>query len=94
MDEDRRPGVICQFRDLVLPAAWALFHSEHRWGRTLGQITGFSSSIWESEERWMDWLGTECELWGVRACQAARMMDQILSFETGEGHHRGTSSGE
>ena len=76
-------GGRCRYRDMVFPAAWALFHRENRWGRTLGQLTGAASRVWSTEERWMDWLGTECEMYGMRACQAARMMSVIMSLEVG-----------
>lgn len=87
----------CRYRDMIFPAAWALFHRANRWGRTLGQLTGVASKTWSTEEKWMDWLGTECELFGIRACQAARMMDVILSLELSteaSGHDQVASRGE
>jgi hypothetical protein len=81
---EQRSHQACMFRDMVLPAAWALFRRDNRWGRTMGEITGAASAVWESEARWMDWLGTECDLYGMRACQAARIMDVIMSLEVGE----------
>lgn len=71
----------CQYRDTALPAAWALFHRSSWWGKTLGEITGAPQSVWENEDRWMDWLGTECVLYGMRACQAARLLDFFLECE-------------
>lgn len=71
----------CRYRDLIFPATWALSQREACWGRSLGEISGVASAIWQHEERWMDWLGTECELYGMRACQAARMMDVVIRLE-------------
>lgn len=56
VDDDRGQGGECEFRDLVLPAAWALFHCEHRWGRTLGQFSGVSSRFWEARNG--GWTGS------------------------------------
>ena len=74
----------CEFRDMVLPAAWAVYHMRNRWGETLeefsGQLGGFSK-----EEDWVKWMGEEVALFGDRAIQAARMLDKVLEkLELGE----------
>lgn len=72
---------LCAYRDLAFTAGWALFHSATRFGRTLGEISGAPTTVWDTEEHWMNWLGTECDLYGMRACQAARMLDWIMNIE-------------
>lgn len=74
----------CEYRDMIFPAAWGLWRRDERWGRTMGELSGAASAVWESEDKWMDWLGNECELYGMRACQAARMMDVIMGLEMAE----------
>ena len=71
-----KPG--CEFRDMVLPAAWALFGMRNRWGRSLQEISGASERTCSNEEKWMDWVGEECELYGMRASEAARMADWVM----------------
>jgi hypothetical protein len=44
------------------------------WGKTLREISGRD---FESEEEWMLWLG-ECSLYGMRACQGARVADWVI----------------
>jgi hypothetical protein len=74
----------CEFRDMVLPAAWAVFHMGNRWGETLAQFSGQAQGF-EKEEDWVKWLGEEVGLFGERAIQAARMLDQVLEkLEQGE----------
>lgn len=69
----------CEFRDLVFPTAWALFHMqrERRWGQSLQEITG-CSWIGESETDWMEWCGGEVEVYGMRSCEAVRMTDWVM----------------
>lgn len=76
---DRGPAD-CTYRDLIFPATWAVFHRAECWGRTLGDISGVAQAIWQDERRWMDWLGGECELYGQRASQAARILDEIMQL--------------
>ena len=59
----------------------ALFHRTRSWGRTLGDLTGVASQIHTHEGRYMDWLGTECDLYGLPACAAARLFDRMIQLE-------------
>jgi ferredoxin len=68
----------CRYPDIVLPCAWALFHMDNRWGQTLQQVSGQPQATYESEQAWIDWLGQECELYNMRACEAARMADWVM----------------
>lgn len=69
----------CEYRDMILPMAWALFHMRNRWGQSLEDISGASQVLCSGEDRWMDWLGEECGLYGWRACQAARLADWVMA---------------
>ena len=67
----------CQFGDMVFPAAWALYRMENRWGYGLTEVTG-QQMKGIKEEQWMDWCGQETELYGMRACQGAKVLEWIL----------------
>jgi Helicase conserved C-terminal domain len=67
----------CEFRDLALPAAWAVFHMRNRWGETLEAFSGEPGGF-ATEEDWMRWIGQEVALFGDRGIQAARILDQVL----------------
>lgn len=68
----------CEYRDMVLPGTWAMFHMRNLWGRSIqevsGQLGGFAD-----EAAWMAWLGEEVEVFGERGIQAVRMFTWTLS---------------
>jgi hypothetical protein len=68
----------CVYPDVVLPCSWALFCQENRWGQGLEDISGQAATVCGGESRWMDWLGRECELYSMRACEAVRMADWVM----------------
>ena len=82
----RTPGQ-CEFKDLVLPLAWALFHTQNRWGQSLESITGPDVDV-HDEAAYMAWLGKECDLFGDRAINAVRIaewaMRQLVQGERAE----------
>ena len=82
---DGKKGVRgCEFRDMVFPGAWAMFHMGNMWGESLASVSGQRGGF-ESEEAWMKWLGTECEVFGERGIQGVRMLAWLLArMEEGE----------
>lgn len=75
----------CEFRDLVLPGAWAAFHMRNLWGHSLAEVSGRPGGF-EQEEAWTSWLGEECEVFGERGTQGVRILAWLLEqMERGEG---------
>ena len=66
---------LCEYGDIIFPGAWVLFQMNDRWGKTLKEISG---QEFGSESEWMSWVGTGCLLYGMKACQGARMVDWVL----------------
>lgn len=74
----------CEFRDMVMPAAWAMFHAANLWGQTLQEISGVAGGF-ADELAWLRWVGTECEVFGERGIQGVRMLGWVLEqIEVGE----------
>jgi hypothetical protein len=65
----------CEYADMVLPAAWAVGQLGYAYGKTLKQLAG---RHFESEEGWMDWIGEEREVHGMRAYQAVWVTDWVM----------------
>ena len=85
VDPELPPGPgQCVYPDTVFPTAWALFHQENRWGQSLAEISGQPRTVWEKEAKWMDWVGQECDLYGMRACEGVRMADWVMGQMEGE----------
>lgn len=66
----------CMFRDTVLPAAWAFFRVARPFGRTLADWTGRS---FPSEAAWMQWVGEERTVHGMRATNAMWITQIVLN---------------
>lgn len=67
----------CEFRDMVFPAAWAMYTAPNLWGSTLAEISGRAGGF-PDMAAWMRWLGEECEMFQERSIQAVRMLDWLL----------------
>lgn len=73
----------CQFRDMVLPSVWALYHMPHLWGRRLAEVSE-SLEKFSDDIAWLAWAGQECEVFGERSIHAVRMLAWVLrELETG-----------
>jgi superfamily II DNA helicase RecQ len=68
----------CEFRDMVFPAAWAMYTIDNLWGHTLEEVSGQPGGFTDAMA-WMRWLGQECEVFGDRSIQAVRMLAWILA---------------
>ena len=70
-----RKGSVCEFRDIVFPAAWSAFLVPQWRRRDLPKIAGHA---WSSEGHYMSWLGNLVTVYGTQASNAMKVTDWII----------------